>query len=574
MWWSLRFLTDDAFIYFRYASNAWHGRGLVWNPAPFAPVEGCTSFAWTVLLWLVWEVSGVPPPDSNHWLGLTFGFGTLGLLWIGLGRIWLPATLEPARQLLRAIALLGIAGNRVFATWLSSGLDTSVFMFTVCWWVLTAAGFLGRRFPNASLAAAASAMTLTRPDGLLAVAATCALIAANPGRRRWLGAWPLLAVVALFVWRRWTYGEWLPNPFYAKAAAPWPEAGIRYWFCFAFENGTWAWLLLALAFCVRRFGVGLRQLWQARGVVVAVGVLLAHWAYYTFRIGGDHFEYRVYAHLVPITLFAAVPMLARLCARPALAAVLLGVVVLAPQPVALMHWHDPGPLAPRLPGFLRGLAAEFDAQQLWLHQHFIGWRHHTMVRSVELFEAHYGTRAEGEKITFADRPIVVGAAMGVLGWVLPHVAVIDSLGLNDWVIARTPVRPPPGGGEAMLALFDRFDGDGDGRLVDAELHLAFDGPLPVPAGSSREAAMRQLRHDLDCDRNGVIERRDVVRLGIDRGSRKMAHERSPPPGYLEGFRANVHREAGAWVVTPRAPPLRDAEIVAHEQEWRRKIRGR
>ncbi len=43
-WRELWFLTDDAFIAFRYVSNAMEGRGLVWNPAPFAQVEGYTSF--------------------------------------------------------------------------------------------------------------------------------------------------------------------------------------------------------------------------------------------------------------------------------------------------------------------------------------------------------------------------------------------------------------------------------------------------------------------------------------------------------------------------------------------------
>jgi arabinofuranosyltransferase len=34
------FLTDDAFITFRYASNSILGHGYTWNPPPFRPVEG------------------------------------------------------------------------------------------------------------------------------------------------------------------------------------------------------------------------------------------------------------------------------------------------------------------------------------------------------------------------------------------------------------------------------------------------------------------------------------------------------------------------------------------------------
>ena len=50
-WW---LLIDDAHISFRYMSNELLGHGLVWNPAPFEPVEGYTSFSWVVLLAPVW----------------------------------------------------------------------------------------------------------------------------------------------------------------------------------------------------------------------------------------------------------------------------------------------------------------------------------------------------------------------------------------------------------------------------------------------------------------------------------------------------------------------------------------
>ena len=35
-WAELRFVCDDAYIAFRYVSNARDGHGLVWNRAPFA----------------------------------------------------------------------------------------------------------------------------------------------------------------------------------------------------------------------------------------------------------------------------------------------------------------------------------------------------------------------------------------------------------------------------------------------------------------------------------------------------------------------------------------------------------
>src|SRR5262249_4200475 len=47
-----RFLTDDAFIAFRYAHHLATGRGLTFNPGS-APVEGFTSLSWVLILALL-----------------------------------------------------------------------------------------------------------------------------------------------------------------------------------------------------------------------------------------------------------------------------------------------------------------------------------------------------------------------------------------------------------------------------------------------------------------------------------------------------------------------------------------
>ena len=71
------FLTDDAYIAFRYVSNSILGYGYVWNPPPFRPVEGYTSFLWVVLLDGVWRIAGIAPPDSANVIALVFSALTL-----------------------------------------------------------------------------------------------------------------------------------------------------------------------------------------------------------------------------------------------------------------------------------------------------------------------------------------------------------------------------------------------------------------------------------------------------------------------------------------------------------------
>src|SRR5882672_7471606 len=71
------FLTDDAFISFRYARNLRQGHGLVFNPG-FERVEGYTNFLWVVLL-AGCDALGLPPESSSRLLSLAATLGLWGL---------------------------------------------------------------------------------------------------------------------------------------------------------------------------------------------------------------------------------------------------------------------------------------------------------------------------------------------------------------------------------------------------------------------------------------------------------------------------------------------------------------
>src|SRR5450432_2650612 len=78
-WRQFAFLTDDAFITFRYIANHRLGWGYTWNPPPFRHVEGYSNFLWMVLLEGVWRLTGVTPPDSCNVVSLVFSYLTLAL---------------------------------------------------------------------------------------------------------------------------------------------------------------------------------------------------------------------------------------------------------------------------------------------------------------------------------------------------------------------------------------------------------------------------------------------------------------------------------------------------------------
>ncbi len=214
----LNCVAEDAFIALRYASNLAHGHGLVWNPGT-PPVEGYTDFLWVILLSAaIWM--GLPGVAVAQMLSFAAGAATLVLTYrIGRGLLeW------PPMVALVPVGLLALSGP--FATWSSSGMESTLFTF----WVLLAVYALGLfwrdgRLSMALLAAAAILLsTLTRPEGMLiaiVLFGTSAAAALVLDRRRIA---PLAGAVAAyglafglyFAWRYSRYGYLMPNTYYAK----------------------------------------------------------------------------------------------------------------------------------------------------------------------------------------------------------------------------------------------------------------------------------------------------------------------------------------------------------------------
>jgi len=557
LWYGWRhfwFLTDDAYIAFRYAGNSLLGHGYVWNPPPFAPVEGYTSFLWVVLLDLVWRALGVEPPQAANVLSLLFSWLTLMLGAAMVLEMDLSARLEPHRRLLLALVLLGVMTNRTFLAWTSSGLETALFNLTLTCWiffmVMLAAGSTGWLF---GIASAAALTYLSRPDGLLFAGVTAGLAAlALRARHRegtlraahWAAVSPLLMVPLHVAWRLSRYGEWLPNTYHAKTepGRMWAASGARYFGSFVLEYALWIWLAALVAALVigagrarsddgtRKKAPGTRPdsaAWGLPGprvvilvavaasilaaflggpfwgicllacalcllllrlvpgvtlpIAAAVVALLAHALYYTLVVGGDHFEFRVYSHLI-LLAFVSFPRLLDVAGvRAGRAGALLALFVLASWPVPWTHHLATRELTTRkqtyrlkvstadtisravpfAPDFLLGYFRLHDAMQFWLIDHFVCMRHQEHKVFHESLIGALVSRDEGLRMDPAGYPVIALSNVGVAGWALPHVAIIDLFGLNDRVIARNPAarphrfmahdrKPPPGYAECFL----------------------------------------------------------------------------------------------------------------------------
>jgi arabinofuranosyltransferase len=189
--------------------------------------------------------------------------------------------------------------------------------------------------------------------------------------------------------------------------------------------------------------------------VLCVAALLAHAGYYTWVIGGDHFEYRVYSHAVLLLNVSFLWLCARLTERPGAVAALFAGFILCSWPIPWAHWYATRAVtdatfhhrlrvrvAPLFPEPLRRVVAVWDGMQAELIKHAVGSRQIEHKLFAQRMLAQDPPRAAGEAIAWKDHPVIAGEAVGVLGWVLPNVAVIDQHGLNDRVVARTP--PPLG----------------------------------------------------------------------------------------------------------------------------------
>ena len=304
------FITDDAFISFRYVRNLLDGHGLVFNPGEY--VEGYTNFLWVLELAAIWRLLGIRPEDVANWLSVVYTVGTLAvMLWWVARMPWLRH-----RGLMAWMALGLVCSSATFAVWTSGGgLETRQFTFFALVAVVCLSVFGANRWGLLVASLSLAAAALTRPERLL-LAACC--IGWFLGHRAlkdrlldWRGTLALAGPFAVligghFLARYRYYGEWLPNTYYAKHVGPWYESGYRYLSAAAIETGLY--LLIPIAY------VALRARWREHrdGTYALVLLLVGTHMAYLFEIGGDFFEYRPMDFYWPLLAVPAAEGVARL----------------------------------------------------------------------------------------------------------------------------------------------------------------------------------------------------------------------------------------------------------------------
>jgi hypothetical protein len=211
---------DDSYITYRYAQNFANGDGFVFNVGE-EPVEGYTNFLWTLIIGMGIRLGLDPEVLATN----------LGLACTILAAL---VTALLARRLgagpwLAALAALLFATRPGLTVHAMGGLETPLFA------LLLLCGVYGRtraerRAGDDLLSGLCLALAaLTRPEGmllfgLLELADAAWALRVRQAPAAWLAgvarrALPFLLIVGThLLWRHQTYGDWVPNTFYAKVA--------------------------------------------------------------------------------------------------------------------------------------------------------------------------------------------------------------------------------------------------------------------------------------------------------------------------------------------------------------------
>ncbi len=293
------FVTDDAFISFRYSERLVGGHGLTWTGEE--RVEGYSNLLW-VLLCALLHLFGADLVASARALGMLATLAIFGALIAACK----PRT--PREYLAPAIGIAFLASSDAFGVWAMGGLEGPLVCALLVWGCIA----LVNTCESASrswMRVAALCLGLlcwTRPDSALwPIVMALALLVGNWRDRRRVVATVLLAVVlftgAQLAFRFMYYADVLPNTAYAKVAFAWKrvDQGLEYLKAsLDVLAAVWlSFLLLAVASIRRR----VPRAWLA---VVVLPALV--WTVYVVFIGGDIFPaWRQFVPVVALSALAA-----------------------------------------------------------------------------------------------------------------------------------------------------------------------------------------------------------------------------------------------------------------------------
>ncbi len=223
----VNFSVDDTFISMRVARNVADGYGFVYNIGE--NVVGFSNWLWVVFMVIPLKMGYFSGADANGLLwfakGLSILFSVLTLITTYRFTISIFAN-DIKREFYGVCCVLAIISCAIFSAWSMSGMETTSFAF----FLLTSISLIASLCLNDKSALATSVLlaltlvclVLSRPEGIylsMVILGVGAFFNRKKDKRI-----PLLSIactvmicyISLLVWRLSTYGELVPNTYYAK----------------------------------------------------------------------------------------------------------------------------------------------------------------------------------------------------------------------------------------------------------------------------------------------------------------------------------------------------------------------
>lgn len=317
-------VSDDAFISFRYALNFVNGHGLVFNYGE--RVEGFTNFLWTVILIPFIKVGLDPIIYSN---AISLFLFVLLLVIVALWGHSVTRTKDwQAYWTSVPLSICGLALHKHTQIFATSGLETMLFTFLCTYGILLIStdyeNFFSekskteirkiRGLPGLTLLVLSA---MTRPDGLLiyGISALSVLFLEyniaitdqskskfylkifEVAKRVFIANFFFAFVFIPYWMARWSYyGKFFPNTFYAKSG------NLSYWsqgafYLYTYFVSYWVFLILPILMLYVFIGKKYRNTGKDVGSTIAL-ITVFSWSFYLFKLGGDFMFARF---IIPIT---------------------------------------------------------------------------------------------------------------------------------------------------------------------------------------------------------------------------------------------------------------------------------
>ncbi len=450
---SYAFTANDAFISFRYVSNAVRGWGYTFNPPPFEPISGFSSFLWLSVLHGLWN-AGIQPPQSAHFATYLFSLGQVMLCFFFIRRMHIQPKIQQKSLLLFFALCLLLLSNRTFLAFITSGTEAALFNFLVLWWTYEATSDKTRN--PIYLSVAAVLLALCRFEGGLFIPASAVFliffIFQGHSKIKSIIAFFLLGSVWFYYrWLFQTYGSYVPNFISVFYNQPFPDFGRDYILSFVLEYALYYWLFFFLIWALFKFVVK-RQ--SGFGVLILLMLtFLSYIGFYLFVMGGDILEYRPLSFFIPLCTLAGIKMISEnVVSSIRSVLVLLLIYALIASAIPGTHRSLTKDLMTRKEteflyrpvsqkkGWFGFFTQKWDAAQKNLIYQGVGLRHQEHKILTEELLKTFPSREEGSRIKKSDYRLFAWDFVGVAGWVLPEVIIIDLSGQNNMIVAKSELK--------------------------------------------------------------------------------------------------------------------------------------